>query len=172
LRARYGVYCVLGNHDRRATETQLKSALAAAGLIHVGGLWRRVMVGETSMIVAGNELPWYKPAPDLSECPNESPAGRPPRILLAHSPDQFRWAQAHGVDLLLAGHLHGGQVRLPLLGAITSPSIHGVRYAAGVFTTGDTVMHVCRGVSSLTPLRYFCPPEVAVLKLCASGARA
>jgi predicted MPP superfamily phosphohydrolase len=165
LRARYGVYYVLGNHDRRATEAQLKRALAEAGLIHVGGTWRQIMVSATPVVLAGNELPWYTPAADLSNCPKEGAAGRASRILLAHSPDQFRWAQANDVDLMLAGHLHGGQVRFPLLGAITSPSAHGVRYTAGVFRAGNTVMHVSRGVGSLTPLRLGCPPEIAVLKL-------
>ena len=41
--------------------------------------------------------------------------------------------------------------------------MHGVRYAAGVFTAGNTVMHVSRGIGSLTPLRYNCPPEIAML---------
>jgi len=67
--------------------------------------------------------------------------------------------------LMLAGHLHGGQVRLPVIGAITSPSIHGVRYAAGVFSSGNTVMHVSRGVGALTPLRFGCAPEIALLVL-------
>ena len=66
---------------------------------------------------------------------------------------------------MLAGHLHGGQVRLPLVGAITSPSMHGVRYAAGLFAAGNTVMHVSRGIGALTPLRYRCPPEIAMLVL-------
>jgi predicted MPP superfamily phosphohydrolase len=53
-----------------------------------------------------------------------------------------------------------------------APSWHGVRYAAGVFAAGKTVMHVSRGVGSLAPLRYNCSPEVAVLTLCGSSTRA
>ena len=83
-----------------------------------------------------------------------------------HSPDEFEWAQKNDVDVILAGHLHGGQVRLPVFGAILSPSRYGVRYALGVFTSGNTVMHVSRGTGSLTPLRYNCPPEVSLLTLC------
>lgn len=165
LESRFGAYYVLGNHDRRATEAKLRTALADAGLTNVGGSCRQVTIRSTPVILAGNELPWYKPAADVSSCPSESPAGRPPRILLAHSPDQFKWAQTNDFDLMMAGHLHGGQFRLPLLGAITSPSIHGVRYVAGLFTAGNTVMHVSRGVSSLTPIRFSCPPEIAVLTL-------
>jgi predicted MPP superfamily phosphohydrolase len=165
LKSRYGVYYVLGNHDRRADETKLREALADAGLTNVGSTWVQIVVNGAPLVFAGNELPWYKPAADLSNCPNESNAGRPTRVLLSHSPDQFKWAQANDVDLMLAGHLHGGQVRLPLIGAVTSPSIHGVRYAAGLFTAGNTVMHVSRGISALTPLRYRCPPEIAILVL-------
>jgi uncharacterized protein len=165
LESRFGAYYILGNHDRRATETQLRAALAGAGLANLGSSWRQVTIHNTPLILAGNELPWYKPAADMNDCPHDSPTGRPARILLSHSPDQFKWAQANDFDLMLAGHLHGGQVRLPLLGAITSPSIHGVRYVAGLFTAGNTVMHVSRGVGSLTPIRYRCPPEIAMLVL-------
>ena len=54
---------------------------------------------------------------------------------------------------------------MPLFGAIFSPSNYGVRYMAGVFTAGNSVMHVSRGTGSLTPLRYNCPPEVSLLTL-------
>ncbi len=160
---------MLGNHDRNVNEARLKSALDDAGLVHIGGSCRQVNVRGLPIILAGNELPWYKPAPNLSACSAHDATGLPMRILLAHSPDQFKWAQANDVDLILAGHLHGGQVRLPVLGAILAPSRSGVRYAAGVFTSGNTVMHVSRGTGSLTPFRYNCPPEIAVLKL--SGRR-
>jgi predicted MPP superfamily phosphohydrolase len=117
------------------------------------------------LILAGNELPWFGPAADIGEVSASETSGQPLRILLAHSPDQFGWAQRHGVHLMLAGHNHGGQVRLPLLGAILAPSRHGVRYAAGAYRTGDTVLHVSRGTSSLTPIRVNCPPEIAILVL-------
>src|SRR5262249_37177637 len=68
-------------------------------------------------------------------------------------------------DLMLAGHLHGGQVRVPMFGAIFSPSLRGVRYASGVFSAAGTVMHVSSGTGSLTPLRYYCPPEISLLTL-------
>ncbi|HEX4414442.1 MAG TPA: metallophosphoesterase [Lacipirellulaceae bacterium] len=165
LRARNGVYYVLGNHDRRATESHIKSILAEQRLIHVGHEWKKVIVHGAPLIVAGNELPWFKPAADFSACPSNTADGWATRILLAHSPDQFQWAQRNDCDLMLAGHLHGGQWRLPIIGAVTSPSAHGVRYAAGVFRAGNTVMHVSRGVGGLTPLRINCPPEIATLVL-------
>jgi predicted MPP superfamily phosphohydrolase len=66
---------------------------------------------------------------------------------------------------MLAGHNHGGQVRLPLLGAILAPSLSGTRYASGAFRRDNTVLHVCRGSGSLTPFRWNCPPEIALLHL-------
>ena len=170
LQSRYGAFYVLGNHDRRATESCVKKSLADAGVTHVGGSWRQIMADISPLVLAGNELPWFKPAADMTDCPVAGPAGRPTRILLAHSPDQFNWAIANDFDLMLAGHLHGGQVRVPLLGAVTSPSMYGVRHAAGVFRSGSTVLHVSRGTGGLTPIRYNCPPEIAVLVLRPSSA--
>jgi hypothetical protein len=166
LRASAGVYYVLGNHDRHVDKTRLTAALDHAGLIYLGGTWRELTIRDTPLILAGNELPWYGPAADLGACPRHDARGLPLRIVLAHSPDQFGWAQANEVDLILAGHNHGGQVCLPLLGPIVAPSLHGVRYASGTFSTDSTVLHVSRGTSSLTPFRWNCPPEIAVLTLC------
>lgn len=165
LKAGGGVYYVLGNHDLHVNIESLNTALASAGLVHLGGKCVQLSVRGMPVILGGNELPWFKPAPNFENVPHDNQTGRPLRILLSHSPDEFKWAQANDVDLMLAGHLHGGQVRLPVFGAIVSPSRFGVRYALGVFTVGNTVMHVSRGTGSLTPLRYNCPPEIALLTL-------
>jgi hypothetical protein len=100
----------------------------------------------------------------------QSPEGRPLRIALTHTPDQFRWARAHGVDLLLAGHTHGGQIRIPPLGAIFSPTVSGVKHVSGVFYREPTILHVTRGVSGSVPFRWNCPPELALLRLRAKRA--
>jgi uncharacterized protein len=171
LRAKGPVYYVLGNHDLHVNVSRLHAALADSGLVHLGGACRELTVRGTPLVMAGNELPWFEPAADLRGCPSHDSMGLPLRIVLAHSPDQFEWAQANEIDLILAGHLHGGQVRLPILGAILSPSRYGVRYAAGVFLAGKTVMHVSRGTGSLTPVRYNCPPEIAVLTLSAGHSK-
>ena len=168
LHAPGGVYYVLGNHDLHVDADRLHREMASAGLVHVGGTWRLIHVRDLSLILAGNELPWYTPAADLHTCPPHGPSGLPLRVLLSHSPDQFQWWQQHEVDLMLAGHNHGGQIRLPILGALLAPSLHGVRYAAGAYRSGNTVMHVSRGTSSMTPIRILCPPEIAILTLCSA----
>lgn len=169
LRSRHGCYFILGNHDVHAGPQTLRDTLERAGLIDVGSRWLEVPVGEERIVLAGNELPWFPPAADFGAAPPPSSEGGPVRIVLSHSPDQFLWAQRNGVDLMLAGHLHGGQIRLPVIGPIVSPSRHGVRYAAGVFQADSTVMHVSRGVSGEIPLRWNCSPEVGLLTLRASS---
>lgn len=168
LRSRYGRYFVLGNHDVAIGPQPLRATLKEAGLIDLGGRWVELAVGQETIVLAGNELPWLPPAADLSQAPPPSKDGGPLRIALTHSPDQLPWAQWNAVDLLLAGHLHGGQIRIPLIGPIVSPSRHGVRYASGVFQAPPTVMHVSRGVSGEIPLRLNCRPEVVKLTLHAS----
>jgi predicted MPP superfamily phosphohydrolase len=87
------------------------------------------------------------------------------RLALAHSPDAFDWAQREGVHLLLAGHTHGGQVRLPGIGPIVAPSWYGSKFASGVFYRKPTLMHVSRGLAGVHPLRFRCAPEIAILEL-------
>jgi uncharacterized protein len=169
LRAASGVYYVLGNHDRNVNIERLKQALAGAGLVHLGAECHKLSIRGMPIVLGGNELPWFGPASNFDNVPHHDQSGLPLRILLAHSPDEFAWAQAREVDLVLADHLHGGQVRLPMFGAILAPSRYGVRYALGVFTAGSTVMHVSRGTGSLTPLRYNCPPEISLLTLSGSS---
>ena len=165
LRARYGVYFVLGNHDLRVDSRQSRKLLEAAGLVDLGGKWKEFLVHDTRVVLAGNELPWFTPAADMETCPRPRDGSSPLRVLLSHSPDQMDWAQRHGFDLMLAGHTHGGQVRLPLVGAIVAPSRLGTKYTAGTFYASPTVMHVSSGVSGLTPLRWNCPPELTRLVL-------
>jgi predicted MPP superfamily phosphohydrolase len=169
LRAAEGVYYVLGNHDLRIDHHRLMQELNDLGLIHVGGTWREAVVREMPIVIAGNELPWLGPAPRTAGMPPRETSGLPLRILLAHAPDQFGWARRHDFDLILAGHNHGGQIRLPLLGAILAPSVSGVRYAGGTFRRDSTVLHVSRGTGGLTPFRWNCTPEIALLVLESRG---
>ena len=131
LKARYGVYYLFGNHDLRVDWQRLRRVMDDCGLVYLGGRWKVIEVRGQPVLLAGNELPWFKPAADLSACPPRS--GVPFRLLLAHSPDQLPWARKGDGDLLLAGHNHGGQIRLPLIGPVFSPSRYGVQYASGLF---------------------------------------
>ncbi len=165
LTGRFGVYFVLGNHDHWVDTEALRQALTDHGLIDLGGRWTEAEIRGERVILAGNELPWSSPAADFEDAPPPSAAGGPLRIVLAHSPDQLGWARACGVDLLLAGHTHGGQICLPLAGPIVSATHLGTAYASGVFHEPPTVMQVSSGVSAEIPVRLWCPPEIIKLVL-------
>lgn len=183
LRAPLGVYYVLGNHDQYIDTRRLQDALAESGLIHAGGRWISIPARDVEFWLGGDEAPWIPNSPeppfvvtrfsgfspDAASGIEEPPQGghyeREFRILLAHTPDRIGWARRRDIDLLLAGHTHGGQIRFPVIGPIVSPSYHGVKYASGVFFEPPTLMHVSRGISGKTPLRINCPPELAVLTL-------
>jgi hypothetical protein len=171
LKARAGVYFILGNHDLRVDSQSLRRELEQCGLNYVGGRWRRIEINGTPVVVAGNERPWVARAADMNDCPPPAPAG-PLRIVLAHTPDQFAWARAHEADLLLTGHTHGGQIRIPPLGAILSPTFSGVKYVSGVYYAAPTILHVSRGLSGDIPVRWNCPPEMARLTLRAAQTTA
>jgi uncharacterized protein len=116
--------------------------------------------------VIGNESPWFRPAADLSKCP----AG-PFRLCLSHTPDNVGWARRNNIDLMLAGHVHGGQVRLPGIGSLFVPSRHSRRYDCGAFASGPTFMYVSRGLAGREPLRYNCRPEVTRIVLKSAATR-
>ncbi len=144
----------------------LRERLRNLGLVDLGGRWIELEHRGAKMVLAGNELPWFPPAADMQTCRTTRDGSL--RILLSHSPDQFEWAQRWKFDLMLAGHLHGGQVCFPVVGPILAPSRNGVKYASGTFEAGGTVMHVSRGTCGEFPLRLNCPPEISkiVLRAC------
>ncbi len=173
LSARYGAYFILGNHDTWIDGQRVRAAMAASGLMDLGGRWLAIEARGEQIVLAGNELPWIPPAADMRDAPPRTPGGGPLRIILSHTPDQLAWAQAQDADLMLAGHTHGGQIRLPFFGPLLTPSQKGVRYASGIFYAPPTVMHVTRGVSGEFPVRLNCPPEMArlVLRSATHGSR-
>lgn len=166
MNAAHGAFFVLGNHDLRVSQSnEIRNRLAANGLVDLGGRWIIHEPKGIPVIMAGNELPWFAPAAPMERCPTEIDGQRPPRMVVSHSPDQYIWARSFDADLMLAGHTHGGQIRLPWIGPLVAPSRFGVKYASGEFYEAPTLMHVSRGLSSLQPLRFGCPPEIALLEI-------
>jgi len=165
LEAKLGVYFILGNHDKYVDFTRTRDILIDADQTCLSGRWLQVEWNGAPVILAGNERPWFTALGALEEAPPRGADNLPLRLLLMHSPDQIAWACRHDADLVLAGHMHGGQVCFPILGPVACPSLHGTRYTDGVYREGATVMHVTRGLSGRTPLRWLCPPEIALLEL-------
>jgi predicted MPP superfamily phosphohydrolase len=153
LSAPLGRYFILGNHDVDVGPDPIRDAMQRIGWTHVGGRCATVCRHGHNIALAGNELPWLGDRPKLDSTASLS-------IALCHSPHEVRWARKQGIDLTLAGHLHGGQIQLPMLGPIV-----GGRFASGVFDLAPTVLHVGRGLGELAPLRFGCRPEIVKLVL-------
>ncbi len=92
-----------------------------------------------------------------------------PRILLYHSPELMPLASRLGIELYLCGHTHGGQIRLPLYGALVTSSQLGKRYEMGLYREGATRLYVSRGIGfeglCAPRVRFLCPPEIIVWRL-------
>jgi predicted MPP superfamily phosphohydrolase len=90
-------------------------------------------------------------------------------LLLYHTPDLIESASAAQINLYLAGHTHGGQVRLPFYGAIITASRHHKQYEMGAYTVGETFLYVSRGLGmegyGMPRLRFLCPPELVLFEL-------
>lgn len=155
-----GCYFILGNHDTRVVDsTMTRLAMNQAGWNDVGGLAARCQLRGVTTEIVGSESPWFdSPQIDLV---TDSQF----RMLLSHSPDEYNWARRHGFQLMLAGHTHGGQGRLPLAGPILSPSWHGSRWASGDFYRTPTTLHVSRGLGGVHLMRINCRPELSLITL-------
>lgn len=155
-----GAFAILGNHDSWRDVALIRRRLRRVGMSVLGNSWQQIDVRGHPLLVIGHEGPWFTPIPDLTQCPDGIF-----RLLLSHTPDNIVWAQKNHVDLMLAGHVHGGQIRLPVLGSVFVPSRYSRKYDCGTFFEAPTVMHVSRGLAGQHPLRFFCKPEVTRIVL-------
>jgi predicted MPP superfamily phosphohydrolase len=160
LHWRCAAFAILGNHDKWLDTTYIRRRLGRLGMLVPSNRWQQIEVRGEPLVVIGHEGPWLKPLPDLTNCPRE-----PFRLCLSHTPDNIRWARRAGVDLMLSGHVHGGQIRFPVFGSVLVPSRYGRHYDCGVFAEPPTLLHVSRGLSGDHPVRYRCRPEVTLLTL-------
>jgi len=91
------------------------------------------------------------------------------RVLLYHSPELIPFASKLGVDLYLCGHTHGGQVRLPVYGAVLTSSELGKQYDMGYYRLRDTHLYVSRGIGmeglGAPRVRFLCPPEITLVSI-------
>jgi uncharacterized protein len=160
LTATSGKFAVLGNHDMAHGPDRIRAELAKGGFDVLGNGWREVTVRGERCVMVGHEGPWFSPGPDLRGAPEGVF-----RLCVSHTPDNFYWGQRNRVGLMLCGHVHGGQIRVPVVGSIFVPSVYGRRFDMGVFEGNGTVMAVGRGLSGKEPLRYRCRPQVMRITL-------
>ena len=160
LNAPLGNYFILGNHDWGLDSDRIRQAISGLGWRNVAGTLQTLEIAGKRLAIGGSERPWMGQHPSFETVPNDVF-----RLLLSHTPDNLSWARRQRGDLMLSGHNHGGQVVLPGIGPVYSPSVHGCRYASGIFSSDSTVLFVGRGLSGKHPLRIGAKPEVARIVL-------
>ena len=163
LRARAGVVAVLGNHDFRVGAEALERALRRRRIQVLRNRHRLLQRRGARLYLAGVDDYGY--GADLGEAMRGIPEDSP-TILLAHNPRLVTAAACRGIGLVLAGHTHGGQVNLPLLGTVYGRSPEKMRFKMGWDRLGCTQIYVSRGIGTIVlPLRWRCPAEVPLLEL-------
>ena len=156
-----GVYTVLGNHDWWFDGERVRRALEANGIKVLENDITQIETRGRSFWLLGLADLWTR-TPRHGESVAKVPEGDP-IIAIAHNPDSFPGLPQR-VRLFLAGHTHGGQVRLPLIGTLVHTSDYGDRYEAGhVFENGHHLF-VTTGIgTSIVPVRFGVPPEIVLL---------
>jgi len=162
LRARHGVYAVLGNHDHWTDAALITDLFRAEGitvLVNQGmrfenngaAFW---LAGVDDTMVGLEDLPLALAGSSDNEF----------KLLLAHNPIILRRAARAGVDLVLSGHTHGGQVRLR--SERNTAGRPRRRLLKGLARQGETQIYITRGLGTVVlPVRFGCPPEVSLLEL-------
>ena len=161
------IYAILGNHDILVSAKQVTKALEDNGIPVLRNSYVPIQRSGSRIWLAGLDDPVVgHPRPDLAipasirNVPNE------PVVLLCHAPDYARTLAVNpagqAVSLMLSGHTHGGQVRLPFIGALVLP-IGGKLYPEGEFRVGRIQLYVNRGLGTVgVPFRFDCPPEITL----------
>jgi predicted MPP superfamily phosphohydrolase len=160
LRSQLGTFAVLGNHDHWADAAAARAALRDAGAILLDNAAARA----GPLVIGGLDDAFTGHADlDATFAAMNALGGTP--ILLSHSPDPFPRVPPN-VKLMLAGHTHCGQIRLPLLGAISYMSEFGDRYACGVVVERGKTLVVGAGLgTSILPLRLGAVPDMWLITL-------
>lgn len=158
LRAPLGVIAVLGNHDD--DEAQLRAALTAAGLRVLVN--QAVQAGPLAIGGLGDQVSGRNRDNQTYSAMRALPGAR---VLLSHSPDPFATLPGD-IGLMLAGHTHCGQIRLPLYGAWSTGSAYGDRYACGFIEENGRKLIVTAGLgTSILPLRLMAPPDFWIVTI-------
>jgi uncharacterized protein len=161
--APYGVYAVTGNHDYTdGASPYVIDTLERLGITVLENERIRITVGEKELVLAGVSDLWFEGSTHRAMT---GIADEEISILLSHNPDAVLYSNADLADLVIAGHTHGGQIRLPWFGSIAHiPTELGNTYDKGLFFYKDQQLFITSGVGETGPrARLFNPPEVNLL---------
>lgn len=154
LNSKYGTFAVVGNHDGWQGKEEVISELEKN---NIKVLFNNNICLEKFCIAGVDD-----PQTGTADVEKALAGIRKPVILLAHTPDIMPKIP-ETVNLTLAGHLHGGQIRLN--GAIIVPSVYGKKYANGFLLDHNRKIYTTKGLgTSILPIRFNCPPEIVVIE--------
>ena len=163
-------YAVMGNHDIGVGAQKVTAALRENGTAVLRNSFVPIERGGARFWLAGVDDPVNgEPDPEKTIPAAIRNVAHEPVVLLCHAPDYadtlLKLPSGQAASLMLSGHTHGGQVRLPLLGAMELPPM-GQKYVKGLFRLGNMQLYVNRGIGTIgVPFRLNCPPEITVLTL-------
>ena len=161
LSAPHGVFAVLGNHD---DDRHVPAALARQGITVLADARTRLTIRGEPFEIAGIRF-WTRRVADIARVLRGVVATT---LLLAQDPRRLRDAAALDVPVLLSGHTHGGQI---VIAGIAATGLRRFPVLAGIARQDNTTLFVSRGVGTVfVPVRFNCPPEVALLTLEKRGA--
>jgi predicted MPP superfamily phosphohydrolase len=167
LRARYGIFAILGNHDHDSDPDRVIEALVGQGIQLLRNTSRPIEASGARLWLTGvDDVLTGKPdlAGSLKGIPRSEPV-----VLLAHEPDYADQVSGSSVDLQLSGHSHGGQVRLPLIGAPILPDM-AKKYPWGLRRIGPLTLYTNVGLGTIRiAARLNCPPEITLITLRAAN---
>lgn len=173
LQPRYDAFAVMGNHDHWSNANIVRKALRKSSVQELENSFHTIRKDGGVLHLCGLDDAWVGAA-DVPALLQKLPA-KGAAILLAHEPDfADDYAKAKRFDVQLAGHTHGGQIRIPFVGPIHLPP-YGEKYHNGRYRIGSTpaarpmTLYVNRGVGMVWPyVRFHCRPEITLFTLRAS----
>jgi len=163
-------YAVVGNHDVLLSRAAVIESLLANGITVLDNAYLPIERPGARFWLAGVDDPVEGlPLPELAIPESIRNVPHEPIVLLCHAPDYvddlLATPEGRALSLMLSGHTHGGQVRIPLIGAMNLPPL-GRKYVEGWFHFGNLQLYVNRGLGTVgIPVRFNCPPEIALLTL-------
>jgi uncharacterized protein len=177
---RFGNFAILGNHDFYAGERRCVQAIKDGGLTLLRDQWLTLKDGTANIHLGGIDDPrvnwlWGRAFPDFPSFMGKAPHEPGMRILLSHRPNVLPVASKFGIDFVLSGHIHGGQIILPMPGTDRGVSIARLAsdFTHGWYRIQDCRMYLNRGTGlTFIPWRINCPPEIAIFHLKPGGGRA
>ena len=174
LAAPLGVVTSIGNHDYYTGDRAVIRGVRDAGSVFIRNDVHLIERGGATLALLGIDDPqnWMYDDPQAAVV-NETLRRAPPeafQILLSHRPGAFDSAAPRGIPLTLAGHIHGGQFAIPVVGVSAGALI--TKYVMGLFERNGCQLYVSRGIGVVgVPIRVFVPPELALLELRRAGGR-